>query len=117
MTTPRVTDADVRGIIDTTLSDLTPFINTAHLVVDGNLLNEGYSDDILTSIELWLSAHYVAVQDPRVKSEALGDGSQTNYGNAAMGFNFTPYGQQVLALDSSGILAALGRRKAKMWNV
>jgi hypothetical protein len=115
----RVTEEEVKKIIDTELAEdeVTPFLRTASgLVTD--LLG---SSDVLTAerladIECWLAAHFVAVRDPRVKSETIGKAS-FSYETAVVadGLRATRYGQQVLLLDLSGTMASLtsGKRPAR----
>jgi hypothetical protein len=110
---PRVTDTEVKAIIDTEI-DTTPFIATANTLVNNLLSDSGLDDTTLASIELWLSAHYVAVRDPRFRSVRTEQHSmEFERGQAGMGIRATTYGQQALELDTSGTLAAqLGRRRA-----
>ena len=101
---PRATEEEVTRIIDTAYTDeqVTPFLTPAGLLVDAVLSGEGYSEELLTQIECWLAAHFVAVADPRVAQEGIGDLSVTYDGKTAMGLNQTRYGQQVLILDWHG---------------
>ena len=112
--TNRVTYTEVKTIITTSVADadITVAINTAHSLITQYLEDQELSEDILTTIELWLSAHFVAVRDPRSKSEALGDASNTYRGETKMGLQFTEYGQQAMLLDPTGILGQLGKQKA-----
>ena len=109
----RVTNAEVKEIIDTELTEaqVAPFVEIANLIVTDRLTGE-HSTALLKEIERWLAAHFAAIRDPRAKSEKTADASATYYGNAGLGLNHTPYGQQVLAMDTTGILASLGKRKA-----
>ena len=101
--TARVTAAQVQEIISTKISieTINAAINTAHHLVDAKLASSGLGTDLLTDIELWLSAHFVAIRDPRSKSESIGDYSTT-------------YGQQAIALDYTGTLASMGLKKATL---
>jgi hypothetical protein len=112
----RVTAAQVQEIISTKLSaeTINAAINTAHHLVDAKLASTSLTPDLLIDIELWLSAHFVAIRDPRSKSESIGDYSTTYQGNTDMGLNATTYGQQALALDYTGTLAAMGLKKATL---
>ena len=112
--TNRVTVAEVKEIIDTVLSDaaVTAHIVASHLIVERTLATSDLGEDTLKEIERWLAAHFVAVQDMRKKSESIGDSSETNMGNAGMGLDFTPYGQQVKLLDATGQLATIGAKRA-----
>lgn len=115
----RVSPADVKEIIETDLADtaLHVFINTAHNLVQDALVSTsaGLSNARLTDIELWLSAHYLAVgMERQVQSERVGDEWQATYeGKTDMGLNSTRYGQMALGLDTSGKLATLGKQRAR----
>lgn len=107
----RVTDADVKEIIDVQTSrDTSIFINLANRFVDLHLLPEGISEGVLTDIELYLAAHFTAITVERggLTSEVTGD-SEASYANVyEAGFGSTRYGQIALTLDSSGKLRDLG---------
>jgi hypothetical protein len=107
----RVEPDEVKEIIDTSLTDsqINAFINSAHYLIQANLLNKGLSANILTQIELWLSAHFLAIRDQRVESEGVAGEWQARYqGKTGMGFSATTYGQQALLLDTTGTLASAG---------
>lgn len=117
--TARVTPALVKEIIETALTgdELNPFINVAHYLVQQILLDKGLSADLLTEIEKWLSAHFLAIMDQRVHSESVGGEWQATYqGKTDMGLNATTYGQQALLLDTTGSLAnaAAGLKRASL---
>jgi len=78
----RVVDAEVREIIDvdSSITSLTPFITVANLLVTDKLAGTGLSAEMLKEIERWLSAHFVAIRDPRAKSESIGGISVTYEG-------------------------------------
>lgn len=113
----------VKGIIDTELTaeQVAPFINTANLVVTRELGAEGLSAEILTEIELWLSAHLVAVRDPRVADKRTDDLSLSFEGRSrvgsveAVGLQTTSYGKQVFLLDPTGKLSAAMNPKKRPW--
>jgi hypothetical protein len=110
----RVTDEEVKEIISTSL-DTTAFITAANLIVSEFLDSSGLTDAHLKEIERWLAAHLVAIRDPKVLSEAIGDAQATyEVGILGRGLNFTSYGQQVLILDTTGKLASVGKREAKI---
>ena len=112
----RVTAVQVMEIISTSLSEeqINAFINTAHHVVEDRLGDAELGETLLTDIELWLSAHFLATRDQRAKSETVAEYSVTYQGNTDMGLKATIYGQQALALDYTGTLAALGLKKATL---
>ena len=107
----RVTDAEVKDIIDTSLTT-TVFITAANLIVDEHLKGKDLSETELKEIERWLAAHFVAVRDKRAQSETVGS-AHVSYANAYdMGLDFTEYGQMAKVLDGSGTLAKLGQKVA-----
>lgn len=111
----RVTEGEVKALMRTGLdeSQLTPHLHTANAMINDVLAGMGYGDELLTKIELWLAAHFVSITDPAVKSEQIGETNVTYHGNiiGGQGLSFTPYGQQVLALEYKGKFASLGNIK------
>lgn len=107
----RTSDAKVKEILDTDITDTTPFITAANLVVTDKLGGQDLSDDYLEEIERWLAAHLACARDPRHKAEKTGDASVTFTGNFGEGLQSTPYGQHVLLLDPTGILAKVGAKQ------
>lgn len=110
----RVTDADVKTILDTTITT-TPFINTAHLIVEEELtVLATLSESRLTQIELYLAAHLACSLDPRISEEKIGDSTNKYQGKTDIGLKGTLYGQQVILLDSTGVLANSDKPKATL---
>lgn len=109
----RATEAEVKEIIDTTLTDeqITPFLNSANVLIADVLSDEGYGAATLKEIERWLAAHFVAIRDPRVAKEKIGDVDAAYHGKSGLGLNHTPYGQQVMILDHHGKLAEISAAK------
>jgi hypothetical protein len=94
-------------------SQLDAFIELAHMIcyedLDGGrgLL----SLTRLTKIELYLASHYAAISFPVSDLERAEDVHQSAQYKVDLGFNFTKYGQQACALDSSGKLKAMTNAK------
>jgi len=109
----RATEAEVKEIIDTALTaeEITPFLNSANVVVTDVLTNEGYGTSLLKQIEMWLAAHFVAIRDPRIAKEKLGDADATYQGKTGLGLNYTSYGQQVMLMEHHGKLAEISSGK------
>ncbi len=105
----RVTSSEVKGLIKTNF-DVDPFIAIATLMVDESLVNQSLSDARLTQIELWLAAHFVAVAEERgaLVSSEKGESKEEYEIKVGEGLNMTRFGQQVLMLDTTGILAEQG---------
>lgn len=108
----RVSEGEVKRIIDTALTydQVTPFLRAANNLVTSTLADEGYGAEDLRQIEAWLAAHFVAVRDPRVKQEKIGDANVHYDGETGSGLASTRYGQQVLLLEYKGILAQMDKQ-------
>lgn len=112
----RTTPTSVRTIMDDTeLSDsvIYEYIGDANAMVNELLSNSGLSATLLTSIEKWLTAHMIVSTRERVAArEGAGGASITYTGVWGEGLKSTPYGQHVLALDSTGAFASLTMKRA-----
>ena len=111
--TVRVTATEVKEIIVTTVEDsvVDVMIASANLLVTDQLAGE-LSAGLLKEIERWLSAHLLSMslQRQTIKEEIGGD---TNEQYATLGLNLdgSSYGQTVKMLDTTGLLANLGKSK------
>lgn len=106
-----VSDADVKAILDTTINTQ-PFIVLAVLLIDQHLSNQGLSTALMRELQRWLAAHFACMRDPRftqVKTE--NDSFTYEHGPMGQGLRSTKYGQQVLAMDPTGILAEVTAQK------
>lgn len=103
----RIVDGEVKEILTTSIEDTTPFINSAHVLVEKILGAEGLTEEHLTQIELWLAAHFACMMDPR-ETEQEADRARAKFeGKSGLGLDNSRYGQQVKLLDTTGLLAAL----------
>jgi len=110
----RTTEEAVEGIIEVDSSiSLTPFIETANALVTSCCDDTVYTAAQLELVERWLAAHFYAICDPRAVSEHAGPVGATYQSRVDLGFHVTHYGQQAMALDTEGGLAALNRRIVK----
>jgi len=117
----RVSSAEVAAIIDydsTGITDITPFIAAATILVDKiAAFDTGIDATQLKEIERWLSAHFVAIRDPKLTSQSANGASESYETNkTAFGLKLTRYGQQAIALDTSGYLTTIAEsaKKASM---
>ena len=110
----RVSDSEVKDIIDTDIDDIAPFIRVANILVTAKLGGKGLSDAHLTEIERWLAAHFVSMRDPRIISEKTGEASVTYYGKFGLGLDGSQYGQTVKMLDTTGTLVSMGKIAVKL---
>lgn len=105
---------EVREIYDTDLTDarLANFINMAHMTTKNLSITDA---DLLKQLELLLSAHFATAYDGVVKSQSVGGGewSVTYAMVVGEGLKASMYGQQALALDTSGKLSKLSMKRAK----
>lgn len=110
----RITVDDLVEIFETELTEaqLSAFVNSAHYVIQNNLLSSGLSNDILTEIHKYLAAHFASLRDQRLQAERVADVSYTYQGKTDMGLQATFYGQTALMLDTSGTLANLALKPA-----
>lgn len=107
----RVTATEVRSIanIEDSSYDVTLFIEQANLLVEEELLATGLSEQRLRVIELNLAAHFaiLSYEHGGLLSQEVGESKETYKGaNADINqrFSTTRFGQQALALDTSGTL-------------
>lgn len=112
----RVSTAQVRTLIETNLADgeIDEFINTSNIVVNDRLSGEGLGSSLLSEIELYLAAHFVTMREEKggLDKERFGDATDAYKGEAGTGFSYTRYGQQAMAMDTTGRLASAGKRQA-----
>lgn len=117
ISTARTTFAEVSEIIQTSLTEaqVNAFINSASRLVTTVLADAGLASDVLEDIEMWLAAHLLSTRDQRAQNESLGSYSVTYQGSTGLGLDATFYGQQVKLLDTSGLLANVGKQAASFY--
>jgi hypothetical protein len=73
---------------------------------------------LLFEVERWLSAHLLAsTRERQVQTEEVGQAKVAYNSKLGLGLDSTTYGQQVKLMDSSGLLANLGKRNASIYAV
>jgi hypothetical protein len=102
---PRVSDPEVKAIIETDDTDLAPYIYAASAVVDKHLLSQGVASETLKEIERWLAAHFLAAKEQQAAQESYGNSSATYQGQTGLGLDGTQYGQRAKLIDPTGNLA------------
>ena len=116
----RTTATEVKEIIETELTDPTveAYIISANLLVTAVLGSDTIlSEDHKTEIERWLTAHLISATRERQAASEEAGGAKIKYeGSTSEGLKATMYGQQVLALDITGKMAAYtgARRMASL---
>lgn len=109
--------AKVQEIMDTelTVEQIAPYVTGANVFVEGTLVGKGLSDDLLAQLEIWITAHMIALSRERTaKSEEAGGAKIVYAGEWGQMFSATSYGQMALTLDTSGTLQTLMKNK-KAW--
>jgi len=111
-----VTSAEVKAIVDTSITDLSSFIDTADLIVREDLLDKGLSNHRLRQIELYLAAHFTVLTDEKggVVSERAGQASESYRRFEGDGLESTRYGMQAIALDTTKTLESTTRKTARL---
>lgn len=105
----RSTVEDVKKIIGTSLEDtvIEAYMTAAFNFMTDVFANSSLSETILTEIERWLTAHFIASVRERISKEEGAGGAYIKYageyGSNLMG---TSYGQTAIMMDTSGALAA-----------
>ena len=92
------------------------FIDTANLFVDTHLVPDaGHSEAMLTKIELYLAAHFVALTEEQggITRSKLGDADESFANIYEGGLKSTRFGLSALALDTSGILNNVAQTNLK----
>ena len=115
----RTTVDDVINILDDTDLDedvIEGFINSANVFVTALLGMKGLSTELLTQIEMWMSAHMiVSTRERQSKKEQAGTAMIEWAGKWGEGLLGTTYGQMAVTLDSSGTLNAIAKGKSFAW--
>lgn len=117
------TYSDVQNLMQDTTIDST-YITNILTTVD-RILTKVYEyyggvigDDLLTEIQKYYAAHIIASTTQRITSEEKVGEAQIKYiGKWDVGFNATPYGQLLLALDISGLIAKSAMKAASIYAV
>lgn len=115
----RVSEGEVKELISTT-ETITAQISAANVVVTEKLGSNGtITAEHLKEIERWLAAHLVACSIERqTLKEKIGATAVEFVGNqqgsGGLGLGLTSYGQTVMIIDTTGVLANLGKRRGRI---
>lgn len=118
----RTTSSDVIGILledydSENLPSLTPFIESASVIVDrvatcATARNKTLTTTELELIERWLAAHMYAMSDQPYTSRKTENAEGGFQGKTSMYLEATKYGQNAVNIDYSGCLATMGTPNA-----
>lgn len=93
------------------------YISTANLVINAAFARAGVveTEEILTEIEKWYTAHLLACSVWRQASEEkVGDATIKYVGEYGTGLDLTSYGQMVKQLDIKGVMQSVSK---KQWSI
>ena len=98
----------IQGVLNTSITDASQFIDMANQLVDEIILPKGVlSEGRLTHIETYLAAHFITVYEPVAVSEQAGPVSADYHGKSGRILHASIHGQMAIMLDTTGGLAAL----------
>jgi len=81
-------------------------------MVDVRFSSSSLSEETLTDIETYLTAHLIAIgKERQALDEKIGDVQVKFQGQFTQGLKLTTYGQMVLTLDTTGAFANEGKRR------
>jgi len=110
----RTTEERVQAIISYDFSlipDIDQFIADASLIVDNVVaIDSRASDATLELVARYLTAHLIAISDPRVKREQVKTLAVEYAISLDKGFGITTFGTVAMTVDTTGRLAAFNNR-------
>jgi hypothetical protein len=111
----RTTSAKVSTILETELEaeHIDYFIEIASHMVDDVAAIGTLAATRLAEIERWLTGHLISITlERKPLEEEIGNDTRIKYSDIfGAGLQSTHYGQMVATLDTTGTLAALGKKK------
>jgi len=93
--------------------DLSIYIETANSIVEDILGDLGYTTTKLALIEAWLAAHFYAISSKETSMETASSVSEQYQYKLGLFLSNSMYGQQAMAIDTSGKLANLNKQFEK----
>lgn len=100
---------DVQKLVDNTTDTAQLFISMANTIVDEHLASSALSEPILTLIETLLAAHFavLTLEKGSLAEKSIGEAKEKYHNVYKAGFSSTRFGQQAIALDTTGALATI----------
>ena len=102
MPTYRTTEQAVRDLLGGEVPvgvDLTPWLQSANVIVTARCLTAGYSTEMLELIERYLAAHlYMMNQRVLVRRKIGQSEDEWDRGKVGLGLDLTPWGQMIKTL-------------------
>lgn len=109
----RATDADVLELMQGAAGTVyTSYIATANLIVEEDLVGNGLTEARLKQIEIYLAAHFATLAKEKggIVRTSMGESAETYHdlNSRFQSYTSTRFGQQAIALDTTGTLVNQG---------
>lgn len=111
---------ELKGILDTELEDsnLQSYIDDADVFIQEHLTGTSLSLHMLKLITKYLAAHMAVITKDRLAIKEEAGSAKVEYaGIFGEGLKSTSHGQMVIALDTTGTLASLGKKSIWLRNM
>ena len=103
----------ILGETDISEIDIESYIGASNTFTTAQLDTSTLGDLVLEEIERWMTAHMISVSRQRMgKKEEAGSAKIEYIGIYGSMLNSTPFGQMVVSLDTTGKMAAIGKKTA-----
>ena len=103
----------ILGETDISEIDIESYIGASNTFTTAQLGTSTLGDLVLEEIERWMTAHMISVSRQRMgKKEEAGSAKIEYIGIYGSMLNSTPFGQMVVSLDTTGKMAAIGKKTA-----
>ena len=103
----------ILGETDISEIDIESYIGASNTFTTAQLGTSTLGDLVLEEIERWMTAHMISVSRQRMgKKEEAGSAKIEYIGIYGSMLNSTPFGQMVISLDTTGKMAAIGKKTA-----
>lgn len=109
-----VTAADVRMLIDTSIEDTVIDFHATQAIafLDSITWNDTLDATVRSNLELWMTAHFIAISiDRTAMKEKVGESSIDYVQEFGTGLNATRYGQMAISLDPTNTLVVVSKMK------
>lgn len=116
-----VTADDVRAIFsESTFSDdlAETVIIGAETLINQAMASTTITDTLRKELTRWMAAHMIASTVERMAEQEGAGGASIKYtGTFGANLAATPYGQMVVLLDTTGMMASLGKKSVGMFAI
>lgn len=104
---PEITTANVKQVAILAAENVDQHIANAGIFMDAAFAGVTISEPLFRLIGVYMAAHFAFVQEGQLKAEGVDVLSSTFNMTSGLALNSTTHGQQAIALDYTGTIAAL----------